>query len=46
MLDIKLFTNSIELYIFEGTINIEKLAQGTYLVKVNDIDKGYTIIKN
>ncbi len=30
----------------EGTINIEKLAQGTYLVKVNDIDKGYTIIKN
>lgn len=30
----------------EGSINIEKLAQGTYLVKVNDIDKGYTIIKN
>ena len=30
----------------EGTINIEKLVQGTYLVKVNDIDKGYTIIKN
>ena len=30
----------------EGTINIEKLAQGTYLVKVNDIDKGHTIIKN
>jgi hypothetical protein len=30
----------------EGTINIEKLAQGTYIVKVNDIDKGYTIIKN
>jgi hypothetical protein len=30
----------------EGAINIEKLAQGTYLVKVNDIDKGYTIIKN
>jgi hypothetical protein len=30
----------------EGTINIEKLAQGTYLVKVNDIAKGYTIIKN
>jgi hypothetical protein len=29
-----------------GTINIEKLVQGTYLVKVNDIDKGYTIIKN
>ncbi|WP_396170857.1 T9SS type A sorting domain-containing protein [Flavobacterium sp.] len=30
----------------EGAINIEKLVQGTYLVKVNDIDKGYTIIKN
>jgi hypothetical protein len=30
----------------EGTINIEKLVQGTYLVKVNDIDKGHTIIKN
>jgi hypothetical protein len=30
----------------EGTINIEKLAQGNYLVKVNDIAKGYTIIKN
>lgn len=30
----------------EGAINIEKLAQGTYLVKVNDITKGYTIIKN
>ncbi|WP_353167618.1 LamG-like jellyroll fold domain-containing protein [Flavobacterium sp.] len=30
----------------EGTINIEKLAQGTYIVKVNDLDKGYTIIKN
>jgi hypothetical protein len=30
----------------EGSINIEKLAQGTYLVKVNDIAKGYTIIKN
>jgi hypothetical protein len=30
----------------ESAINIEKLAQGTYLVKVNDIDKGYTIIKN
>lgn len=30
----------------EGTINIEKLVQGTYLVKVNNIDKGYTIIKN
>ena len=30
----------------EGTINIEKLVQGTYLVKVNDIDKGYTVIKN
>lgn len=30
----------------EGAINIEKLAQGTYLVKVNDIAKGYTIIKN
>lgn len=30
----------------EGAINIEKLAHGTYLVKVNDIDKGYTIIKN
>jgi hypothetical protein len=30
----------------EGAINIEKLAQGTYLVKVNDIYKAYTIIKN
>ena len=30
----------------EGSINIEKLAKGTYLVKVNDIAKGYTIIKN
>jgi hypothetical protein len=30
----------------EGAINIEKLAQGTYVVKVNDIAKGYTIIKN
>jgi hypothetical protein len=30
----------------EGAINIEKLAQGTYLVKINDIAKGYTIIKN
>jgi hypothetical protein len=30
----------------EGVINAEKLAKGTYLVKVNDIDKGYTIIKN
>lgn len=30
----------------EGTINIEKLAQGTYLVKVNNIDKAYTVIKN
>jgi hypothetical protein len=30
----------------EGAINIEKLEQGAYLVKVNDIDKGYTIIKN
>jgi uncharacterized delta-60 repeat protein len=30
----------------EGAINIEKLAQGNYLVKVNDIAKGYTIIKN
>ena len=30
----------------EGAINIEKLAQGTYLVKVNDIAKGYSIIKN
>lgn len=30
----------------EGAITIEKLAQGTYLVKVNDINKGYTIIKN
>ena len=30
----------------EGTINIEKLAQGTYIVKVNDIAKGYTVIKN
>lgn len=30
----------------EGVINIEKLVQGTYLVKVNDLDKGYTIIKN
>jgi uncharacterized delta-60 repeat protein len=30
----------------EGTINIGKLAQGTYIVKVNDSSKGYTIIKN
>lgn len=30
----------------EGTINIEKLAKGNYLVKVNDIDKAYSIIKN
>ena len=30
----------------EGTINIGKLAQGTYVVKVNDSSKGYTIIKN
>lgn len=30
----------------DGAINIEKLAQGTYLVKINDIAKGYTIIKN
>jgi hypothetical protein len=30
----------------EGTINIEKLAQGTYVLKVNDVAKGYTIIKN
>ena len=30
----------------EGTISIENLAQGTYLVKVNDVAKGYTIIKN
>jgi hypothetical protein len=30
----------------EGIINIEKLAQGTYLVKVNDIAKGYTVITN
>lgn len=30
----------------EGTINIENLAQGTYIVKVNDIAKGYTVIKN
>ena len=30
----------------EGIINIEKLVQGTYLVKVNDLDKGYIIIKN
>jgi hypothetical protein len=30
----------------KGTINIEKLAKGNYIVKVNDIDKGYTIIKN
>jgi len=31
---------------FESKLNIEKLAQGTYLVKVNDLAKGYTIIKN
>jgi hypothetical protein len=30
----------------EGAINIEKLTQGTYIVKVNDATKGYTIIKN
>lgn len=30
----------------EGAINTEKLAQGTYIVKVNDIDRGYTVIKN
>lgn len=30
----------------EGTINIENLAQGTYIVKVNDVAKGYTVIKN
>jgi hypothetical protein len=30
----------------EGAINIEKLAQGTYIVKVNDFAKGYTVIKN
>ena len=30
----------------EGTINISDLAQGTYIVKVNDVAKGYTIIKN
>lgn len=30
----------------EGSINIEKLAQGTYLVKVNDVAKGCTVIKN
>lgn len=30
----------------EGTINIEKLAQGTYIVKIDDTAKGYTIIKN
>ena len=30
----------------EGVITIEKLAKGTYIVKVNDTAKGYTIIKN
>ncbi len=30
----------------EGAITIEKLAKGTYIVKVNDTAKGYTIIKN
>lgn len=30
----------------EGSINIENLAQGTYIVKVNDVAKGYTVIKN
>ena len=30
----------------EGSINIENLAQGTYIVKVNNVTKGYTIIKN
>ena len=30
----------------EGSINIENLAQGTYIVKVNNVAKGYTIIKN
>ena len=30
----------------EGSINISDLAQGTYIVKVNDVAKGYTIIKN
>ena len=30
----------------EGTISIENLAQGTYIVKVNDVAKGYTVIKN
>ena len=30
----------------ESFFYIEKLAQGTYLVKVNDVTKGYTIIKN
>lgn len=30
----------------DGAINIEKLAKGTYLVKINDLANGYTIIKN
>ena len=30
----------------EGSINISDLAQGTYIVKVNDVAKGHTIIKN
>lgn len=30
----------------EGSINISDLSQGTYIVKVNDVAKGYTIIKN
>lgn len=35
-----------EINALEGVINIEKLAKGSYLVKVNDLAKGYTIIKN
>lgn len=30
---------------FEGSITLEKLAQGTYIVKINDIDKAHSIIK-
>jgi hypothetical protein len=30
----------------EGAINTEKLVKGTYIVKVNDMAKSYTIIKN
>jgi len=32
--------------VLEGTINIEKLVKGTYLLKVNDLSRGYTVIKN